>query len=231
MVTQQPTETSRGVVFDVDGTMLDTNYLHVVAWWEAFRERGYDVRMADVHAAVGQGSGRLVESLLGRGDPALGAAHSRYYAPYLGRVRPFPRATELLRATAALGLSVAVASSARSEELDLLLDALGARDVMVAVTSEKDVEHTKPEPDLLRAAMTDAALETGGTVMVGDTVWDVEAAHRAGIPCIAVRSGGWSQERLRAAGAVEVYDDAAALLDNLDDSAIGRLAETGVASR
>lgn len=232
MATQEkPVRPPRGVIIDVDGTLLDTNYLHVVAWWEAFREHGYDVTMADVHAAVGQGSQRLVETLIGRGEPAVSAAHGRYYAPYLGRVRPFPRAADLLRATARLGLSVVLASSAKSEELDLLLDALGAREMIAAVSSSKDVERTKPEPDLLLTAMADAGLEPAECVMVGDTGWDVEASDRAAIPCIAVRTGGWSDERLRDAGAAEVYDDVAALLENLDASLIGRLARTDATSR
>lgn len=215
----------RGVLFDVDGTLIDTNYLHVVAWWQAFRERGYDdVRMADIHHAVGKGSGKLIEQLLGKPDPSVSEAHSRYYAPYLGRLRPFPRAARLLRATAELGLAVVLASSVKTDEVDLLLGTLQAGDVIDTVVSSSDAERTKPEPDLLQVGIERGELDPGGCVMVGDTAWDVEAAAKAGVPCIAVLTGGWSAEHLRDAGAVAVYDDAAALLAELKESPIGQLA-------
>ncbi len=214
----------RGVLFDVDGTLIDTNYLHVVAWWQALRERGYDVTMAGIHEAVGMGSDKLMQRILGKEDPSVSAAHSRYYAPYLGRLRPFPRAADLLRATAQLGLAVVLASSVKSDEVDILLDTLQAGDAIETVVSSSDAEQTKPAPDLVQVAMRRSGLDPGECVMVGDTAWDVEAAGRSGVPCIAVRTGGWSAERLRAAGAVAVYDDVAALLAELPDSPIGRLA-------
>jgi HAD superfamily hydrolase (TIGR01549 family) len=214
----------RGVLFDIDGTLIDTNYLHVVAWWQAFRERGYDVPMADIHEAVGMGSDKLIPRLAGREDPSVSAAHSRYYAPYLGRLRPFPRAADLLRATASLGLAVVLASSVKSDEVDLLLETLQAGDVIDTVVSSSDAEETKPEPDPVQVAIRRGRLDPGGCLMVGDTAWDVEAAARAGVPCIAVRTGGWSVERLRAAGAVQVYDDVAGLLAGLEDSPVAGLA-------
>jgi phosphoglycolate phosphatase-like HAD superfamily hydrolase len=220
----------RGVLFDVDGTLIDSTYLHVVAWWQAFRERGHEVRMVDIHEAVGMGSDKLVQAVLGRPDPSVSPAHSRYYAPYLGHLRPFPRAADLLRATAGLGLAVVLASSVKSDEVDLLLDALGAGDVIDTVVSSGDVEETKPEPDLVQSAVERGRLDPGACVMVGDTAWDVEAAARAGVPCIGVRTGGWPAGRLREAGAVAVYDDAAELLAALRDSPIGRLAG-GAAAR
>jgi beta-phosphoglucomutase-like phosphatase (HAD superfamily) len=128
-----------GVIFDVDGTLLDTNYLHVAAWWEAFRERGHDIRCADVHRALGMGSSDLVERVLGRPDATVIEAHSRYFAPYLGRLRPLPGAADLLKATARLGLNVVLATSAKDEEVGLMLDALGARDVIGTVV-------TRPSP-------------------------------------------------------------------------------------
>lgn len=214
----------RGVLFDVDGTLIDTNYLHVVAWWQAFRERGYDVTMAGIHEAVGMGSDKLMQRLLGDEDPAVSAAHSRYYAPYLGRLRPFPGAADLLRATASLGLVVVLASSVKSDEVDLLLDTLQAGDVIETVVSSSDAEQTKPAPDLVQVAIERSGLDPGGCLMIGDTAWDVEAAARSGVRCAGVRTGGWSAERLRAAGAVAVYDDVAALLAELEDSPIARLA-------
>lgn len=213
-----------GVLFDVDGTLIDNGYVHVVAWWQAFRERGYDVRMSDIHTAIGKGSDQLVEAVSGRQDPSVSAAHSRYYAPYLGQVRPFPKAAELLRTAAESGLTVVLASSVKSDEVDELLEILGAGDVITSVASSGDVQHTKPQPDPLQAAMDKGGLGPSASVMVGDTIWDVEAAQRAGLPCVAMRTGGWSDARLRSAGAVEVYDDTAALLEAFDGSAVGRLA-------
>lgn len=220
--------TRPGVLFDVDGTLVDANYLHVAAWWEAFRECGYEVRTADIHAAIGKGSDQLVEALVGRPDSSISAAHSRHYAPYLGLVRPFRGAAALLRATADMGLAVVVASSVKSDEIDLLLDTVGGREAIATVASSGDVERTKPEPDPLQEAMEEAGLDPSACVMVGDTVWDVEASRRAGVPCVAVRTGGWTGQQLRAAGAVEVYDDVAALLENLDNSSLGQLARGGI---
>ena len=214
----------RGLVFDVDGTLIDTNYLHVVAWWQAFRERGYDVRMADIHEAIGMGSDKLIGRLLGKRDSSVSAAHSRYYAPYLGRLRPFPRAPELLRAVAAQGLAVVLASSAKGDEIGLMLDTLQAGDVIETVVSSSDADETKPEPDLVQVAVERGRLDPGECVMVGDTAWDVQAAARAGVPCIGVCTGGWSADSLRAAGAVAVYDDVADLLAKLEDSPIAGLA-------
>ena len=139
-----PDERNGGVVFDVDGTLLDTNYLHVAAWWEAFRERGHEIRCADVHRALGMGSAELVERVLGQPDPSVSAAHSRHYAPYLGRIRPLPGAADLLRATARLGLDAVLATSAKDDEVDLMTDALGAGSAVTTVVSSGDVERAKP---------------------------------------------------------------------------------------
>jgi HAD superfamily hydrolase (TIGR01509 family) len=212
-----------GVIFDVDGTLLDTNYLHIAAWWEAFRERGHDIRCADVHRALGTGSADLVEQVLGHPDPSVIEAHSRHFAPYLGRMRPLPGAPDLLAATARLGLRVVLATSAKDEEVELMLDALGAREVIGTVVSSGSVERAKPHPDIVDRALSESGTDQTRAVMVGDAVWDMIAARRAGIPGIGLLSGGIAREPLREAGAVEVYDGAAALLDNLHASVIGRL--------
>lgn len=214
----------RGVLFDVDGTLIDNDYVHVVAWWQAFRERGYDVRMSDIHAAIGKGSDQLVEAVAGRQDSAVSAAHSRYYAPYLGQVRPFPKAPQLLRKTAEAGLTVVLASSVKSDEVDELLEILGVGDVIAAVASSGDVSRTKPQPEPIQTALHKGGLEPSRAVLVGDTIWDVEAAQRAGVPCVAVRTGGWSDDRLRSTGAADIYDDTAALLEDFDNSPLGALA-------
>ena len=212
-----------GVIFDVNGTLLDTNYLHVTAWWEAFRERGHDVACADIHRAIGLSSDDLITRVLGRPDPSVSAAHSRYIAPYLGRMRPLAGAPDLLRDTARRGLNVVLATSAKDEELDLMLDALGARDALDTVVSSGDVNQAKPHPEIVQKALEESGTDPDRAVMIGDTVWDVLAAQRAGLPCVGLLSGGISEEELRGAGAAETYPDPAALLSKLGGSAIGRL--------
>jgi phosphoglycolate phosphatase-like HAD superfamily hydrolase len=212
-----------GVIFDVDGTLLDTNYLHVAAWWEAFRERGHDVRCADIHRAIGMGSAELVERVLGEPDPSVSDAHSRRFAPYLGRMRPLPGAAELLAATARLGLNVVLATSAKDDEVGLMLDALGASAAIGTVVSSGAVDRAKPDPGIVERALGESCTDRARAVMVGDTVWDVIAARRAGVPCIGLLSGGIAGEQLHGAGAIEMYSDAAALLDDMGSSAIGRL--------
>jgi phosphoglycolate phosphatase-like HAD superfamily hydrolase len=211
-----------GAIFDVDGTLLDTNYLHVTAWWDAFRERGYDVACADIHRAIGLSSGDLITRVLGRPDPSVSAAHSRYIAPYLGRMRPLAGAAELLRATGRLDLNVVLATSAKDEELDLMLDALGARDAVDTVVSSGDVKQAKPDPEIVHKALEESGTDPARAVMVGDTVWDVLAAQRAGVACIGLLSGGIGEEELRGAGAAETYPGPGALLEKLPDSPIGR---------
>src|ERR1700735_4999016 len=166
-----------GVIFDVDGTLLDTNYLHVAALLDALRELGHDIRRAEVHRARGMGAADLVELVLGRPDPSVIEAHSRYFAPYLGRMRPLPGAADLLGSTARLGLHVVLATSAKDEEIDLMLDALGARDSIGTVVSSGDVEQAKPQPDIVEKALSESGTDPGRAVMVGDAVWDMIAAE------------------------------------------------------
>jgi HAD superfamily hydrolase (TIGR01509 family) len=212
-----------GVIFDVDGTLLDTNYLHIAAWWEAFRERGHDVQCADIHRALGLGSAELVERVLGCPEPSVVDAHSRHFAPYLGRMRPLPGAAGLLTAVARRGLGVVLATSAKDEEIGFMLDALGARDAIGTVVSSGAVQRAKPAPDIVEAALAESGTDRARAVMVGDAVWDVIAAGRAGLPCAGLLSGGIAEPELRGAGAAETYHDPAALLEGLEDSVVGRL--------
>src|SRR3954470_8372902 len=138
-----------GVLFDVDGTLVDTNYLHVVAWWQAFRAFGHDVSMKQLHGLIGQGSDRLVESVLDRPDDDVVAAHSDFYGPELHRLPAFPRAAELLRAVKKAGLTVVLATSASEDETEHLRRALDADDVIDAVTHSEDAAESKPDPDII----------------------------------------------------------------------------------
>jgi phosphoglycolate phosphatase-like HAD superfamily hydrolase len=217
------------VIFDVDGTLVDTNYLHAVAWWEAFQQSGQAVAMADVHRAIGMGSDRLLDQLLPRdrdpaGDDDIRSAHRALYGVWRSRLRAFDGAADLLRACAGRNLRVVLASSAVEHELRMLRDALDADDAISAATSSDDADRSKPAPDIVQVALDRASVRPEQAVFVGDTVWDVRACERAGLPCIAVLTGGIGAQELREAGAAEIYDSPADLLANLDGSIIGKAA-------
>lgn len=215
----------RGVLFDVDGTLVDTNYLHVVAWWHAFRANGHTPSMTQLHRTVGQGSDRFVVSVLGRRADDVAAAHTDFYGPFLRELAAFPASHDLLRATKAAGLAVVLATSASAKEAGHLLRAINANEVIDCVTNKDDVEQSKPDPDIITAAIQKAGLAAEHCLFVGDTVWDVEAARRAGLDCVCVLSGGIAEEELVKAGAVAVYRDAAHLLEQFDASPLGALAQ------
>ena len=204
------------MVFDVDGTLVDTNYLHVMAWSRAFRDAGHDIAMAAIHRRIGMGSDKLLADVIGEHRAGLDEAHSAHFGRLTGEIRAFPRAGDLLRAVAAQGLRVVLATSSKPEQLDSLLRALDADDVVSEVVSAGDVDATKPDPDVFAAALVKAGLLVEESVAVGDTVWDIEAAGRCGLRCIALRSGGIDACELERAGAVAVYDDPGHLLDHLD---------------
>ncbi len=212
----------RATIFDIDGTLVDSNYLHVVAWMGAFGAVGHPVDAAAIHRAIGMGSSQLLERLLGPdvaaevGDAAK-EEHTTRYRETFGLLRRFDRSQELLRAVAARA-TVVLATSASSAELDELRSTIDADDAIGDITSAADVEAAKPEPDVVRVALERAGVGAGRAVFVGDTVWDVEAAGRAGIACVGVLSGGISRDELSEAGAVAVYRDVADLLDNLETS-------------
>ena len=211
-------------LFDVDGTLADTNYLHAVTWWEAFDQAGHVVPMAEIHRAIGMGSGLLLDKLLPADrdkdqDPDIRTAHSALYSTYWSRLRPLPGAVDLLRACRHRGLTVVLASSADEPEFKALRAALDAEDAIDEATFAGDVEASKPAPDLVQVALDKAG---GQAVYVGDTVWDVEACQKAGVPCIGLLSGGVSRDELMSAGAAEVYPGPGDLLAALDRSLLGR---------
>ena len=214
---------ARGVLFDVDGTLVDTNYLHVVAWWQAFRSQGHDVVMAELHRTVGQGSDQCVSSILGRDDEKVRTAHSDFYGQWKHQLVAFDGAADLLRVTKKAGLAVVLATSASEAEAEHLTAALDADDVIDVVTTKADVDASKPDPDIVHTALSKAQLAAADAVFVGDTGWDVEAAGRAGLPCVGVLTGGISEAELVEAGAVAVYRDVQHLLDEFDRSPLGRL--------
>jgi HAD superfamily hydrolase (TIGR01509 family) len=220
-----------GVLFDVDGTLLDTNYLHALAWWQAFRDHGHDdVDMATCHRLIGVASEEFVTRVLGEDAPDrqdVVDSHSSRYEALQDQVTAFPRTADLLQACSDLGLAVVLATSAKSGDLDWMLPTIGVDDVLAGTTTSEDVEAAKPAPDLLATAARDHGLDPRRTVAVGDTVWDVYSARDAGFPCVAVTCGGISRADLEAAGAVAVYDDPADLLEHLAESPLGKAAGAG----
>jgi HAD superfamily hydrolase (TIGR01509 family) len=209
----------RAVIFDVDGTLVDTNYLHALAWRRVFLERGEaEIFSARIHRLVGMGSDELLEELFGRPRPELKPERARHFDALKGEIRAFPRAAELLRTLHERGLRVVLATSAEKSDLEALLEAIDADDAIDSVTSSGEVDAAKPAPDLFCVALEEAGTSPEATVVVGDTVWDVKAAARAGLPCVAVTCGGISRSELLEAGAVAVYDDPADLLAQLGDS-------------
>lgn len=210
------TETPKAVLFDVDGTLVDSNYLHVEAWSHAFDELDVRVEAWRVHRAIGQDSDRLLAALLGDRADELGeqakALHSRFYRDLAYRLRPLDGAPDLLRALARRGITVVLATSAPEDELALLTDALDANDSIDASTNADDVDMAKPDPSIVNVALEKAGALPQHAVFVGDTVWDCIAASRAGVRTIGLLCGGSSSAELRSAGAIAVYDDPAALL-------------------
>lgn len=207
----------KAVLFDVDGTLVDTNYLHVVTWWQAFAQAGHQVPMTAIHRSVGMGSDQLLDALLPgdrdkSADAGIRTAHSALYAPFWPHIRPFDRAAELLGACRKDGARVILASSADPDEFAALRAALDAEDAITAATSAADVDRSKPAPDLVQVALDRAGVAAAEAVFVGDTVWDVRACQRAGLPCVALLSGGISAGELREAGAVAIFQDPADLL-------------------
>ncbi|HEX2047311.1 MAG TPA: HAD family hydrolase [Acidimicrobiales bacterium] len=213
------------VLFDVDGTLLDTNYFHAIAWWRALQDAGEDIAMARIHPLIGMGSDQLLQDLLGEEREGLSDVHANYYKPYKEELlHPFPRAADLLAAVAERGAQVVLATSSKEQDLDKLLEALGADDDVIADIVHGDlVGSSKPAPDIFAVALDHLDLDPEQTIVVGDTKWDIEAAAKLGIDVVAVLTGGTTRADLQDAGAVAVYEDVAELLDRLDDSPLARL--------
>jgi HAD superfamily hydrolase (TIGR01509 family) len=208
-------------ILDVDGTLVDTNYHHALAWYRAFREHDLAPPVWVIHRHIGMGGDQLVAAVAGddveeRAGDSIREAEKRLYGELIGEVRPFEGARELIEELKRREHVVVLASSAKEEEVDHYIELLDARDLADSWTTSADVANTKPEPDLVAAAMQKAGELSA--VMVGDTIWDVEAAARAEVKTIAVLTGGFSEEELRDAGAVDVFTSAIELRERLDDT-------------
>jgi HAD superfamily hydrolase (TIGR01509 family) len=208
-------------ILDVDGTLVDTNYQHAVAWYRAFRQHGKLLPIWRIHRHIGMGGDQLVAALAGEDwDEQHGedvrTAEKALYLALIEEVEPLEGARGLIEDLKERGHTVVLASSAKANEVDHYLDLLDARDLADGWTTSGDVEATKPEPDLVKAAIEKAG--GGDAVMVGDTTWDVEAARRAGVETITVLTGGFSEAELREAGAGWVFESIEALTEGLDET-------------
>jgi HAD superfamily hydrolase (TIGR01509 family) len=211
-------------ILDVDGTLVETNYHHAIAWYRAFTQHGVELPVWRIHRAIGMGGDQMVKELAGdeveesKGDD-IRTAETALYMAMIHEVRPLPDARRLLEVLKDGGHTVVLASSAKEDEIDHYLDLLDARDLADDWTSSADVEKTKPDPDLVQTALEKAG--GGDAVMIGDSVWDVEAAKRADIPTIAIRTGGFGHDELVEAGAACVFESIDALLESLKDTPLG----------
>lgn len=209
-------DTTFPVLLDLDGTLVDSVYAHVLAWDEALREAGHDVPLWRIHAAIGMGGDRLVPWLLGRPEPGvdeLKQAHEERFLRRAEHLRATAGATDLVDDLVGREVPLRIATSATGRIADALLDALGRTD-LPGVDAD-GVDAPKPAPDLLLAAVEDLATEGPRATLVGDSPWDAEAAGRVGVRMIAVRCGGFGDAALLRAGAVDVVDDPRALVGRL----------------
>ena len=205
-------------ILDIDGTLVDTNYQHALAWYLAFRQHDVVLPVWRIHRHIGMGSDQIVEALAGseieeRTGDDIRAAEAALYLASIQSTSVLEGARELIEDLKAEERQVVLASSAKAKEVDYYLDLLDARELVDGWTTSGDVQRTKPEPDLVLAALD--RLDTDDAVMLGDTPWDVRAAERAGVPTIAVLTGGFSEQELREAGAVAVFTSIAELRRDL----------------
>jgi phosphoglycolate phosphatase-like HAD superfamily hydrolase len=216
----------RAVLFDIDGTLIDSNDAHARAWVDALRTHGYVVPFEEVRPLIGKGGDKLVPELTGL-DPDSGEAKrlsetrsKLFLTRELPTLRPTQGARALLEYLTSLGMELVVATSATSSEVQALLEQAGVADLIPLASSSSDADRSKPDPDIVQAALRMSGSLAAHSVMIGDTPYDVEASTRARVPSIALRCGGWwSDDALR--GATAIYDDPAELLARLEESPIG----------
>jgi HAD superfamily hydrolase (TIGR01509 family) len=216
----------QGVLLDIDGTLVDSNDAHANAWVRVLSEYGFDVPFEKVRRLIGKGGDKLLPEATGLdADSRKGKAISQrrgelFQQEYLPHLRAFPGATDLLARLKNAGLRLVVASSAKSDELHGLLRVCQADDFIEARTSSDDASRSKPDPDIVEAALGKTGLIPGEVIMLGDTPYDVEAAGRAGVGCVAFRCGGWNDADLQ--GALAIYDGPNDLLAKFETSPLAK---------
>jgi HAD superfamily hydrolase (TIGR01509 family) len=212
----------QGVLLDVDGTLIDSNDAHAESWSEALREFGRDVRASQVRPLIGMGGDKLLPRLLGvDADSPEGLRFSErrgriFREQYVPRLRPTRGARELVARLRKEGLTLIIATSAQEEELEAMLRQVGLDDLIPQKTSADDAEHSKPDPDIVQAALRKAGLGAEAALLLGDTPYDVEAARRAAVGTVALLCGGWDADAL--SGAVAIYEDPADLVHHFTAS-------------
>ncbi|HEY4259781.1 MAG TPA: HAD family hydrolase [Schlesneria sp.] len=211
-----------GVLLDVDGTLIDSNDSHAHAWVEALREADVIVEFAVVRRLIGMGGDKLLPKVAGiDAESAQGQAISQrrgeiFQQDYLPKIHAFPAVKQLLQRMKQEGLELAIASSSKDAELDSLLQIAQAKEFIKAKTSSDDAENSKPDPDIVHAALARLGHLRERVILLGDTPYDVEAGLKAGVRVVAVRCGGWTDHELQ--GAVQIYDDPQDLLNNFEES-------------
>jgi len=209
------------VFFDLDGTLLDTTYLHTLAWWRALNDAGERQPMAAIHRLIGMGSSELLTTLLNHDDEEISQAQGKYFADLHPLIRPLPDAAKVVRRVVSDGGKVVVVTSAKERDLPALLGPLGCDDVIDEVVHGEEAERAKPAPDLFCLALERVGVEPQHVLALGDAVWDVKAAAKAGIACVAVETGGIERRLLEEAGALAVFATCTQLLEGWD--ALSRL--------
>jgi len=219
------------VIFDVDGTLIDSVDLHARAWQDAFRDYGHDIPFDDIRRQIGKGGDQLMpvflskEELDAKGEELEEHRGKVLKERYLPQITPFPMVRQLLERLKAEGMRIALASSAKEDELQKYKEAAGIEDVLDAETSSDDAESSKPDPDIFEAAMKRLGdMAAKDVIVVGDTPYDAEAASKAGISTIGLLCGGWSEADLKQAGCIATYKDPADLLAHFDASPLAQTA-------
>jgi HAD superfamily hydrolase (TIGR01509 family) len=216
----------KGVIFDVDGTLVDSNDAHAQSWVDTFKGAGYEVPFEVVRPLIGMGADKLLPRTIGvrhdseEGKKLIKRRSEIFRERYLSRLRPLPGARALVLRVRDDGLKAIVATSAKDEELKELLEAAEVDDLMEEKATASDAKRSKPDPDIVEAAIEESGVPANRAVMIGDTPYDVEAATRAGVRIIAFRSGGWDDASLK--GAAQIYDGPADLLCHYDASLLGK---------
>jgi HAD superfamily hydrolase (TIGR01549 family) len=208
------------VLLDLDGTLVDSNYFHTLAWFRALEGAGHVVPMARIHRLVGMGADQFLEELLGEYDEGLEDAWQEEFAEVRNEIPALPGAADLARTLKERGATVVLATSGKPDDVEALRQTLGADEWLDAAVNSSEVEASKPAPDIFAKALEGAKADPSDAMVVGDTVWDAKAALACGVPCVAVTCGGVSEAELRAAGAVAVYRDPADLVAHLDDAVL-----------
>jgi HAD superfamily hydrolase (TIGR01509 family) len=216
-------QTPPAVLFDVDGTLVDTNWFHTLSWWRAFQKAGEDIAMARIHPLIGMGSDQMLEDLFGEERSDLKDGHTKGFEAFTDEIHAFPGAGDILREVHRRGGRVVLCTSSQKAHLEPMLEQIDADDAIDEIVNGDDVSESKPAPDVFAVGLEKAGQDASRSLAVGDTVWDVRAAAKLDVKCVCVLTGGATREQLEKEGAIAVYEDVADLLAHFDDSPLAKL--------